>query len=323
MGAPQVTDTNWLSSVLAVTMDQYKESVTDNVFNNNAALLLLKDKSMVDARVSGYQIQVPLMLGKNTSVKSFTGYDAFDNSPQKGIVDAYTGFSNYGALITISDDELDMNSDKEQVVSILQTKIMQAEGSILDDINDGMYKDGTGNSSKDILGLAAMCETSATPGAYMGVTNSTYWVNQYKTSTAAALLSGLTDLYFACTDGRDIPDIILANTDYVSQYEALNRSTSGTGIQYVNAKLADAGFAALEFKQIPMVLDKSLDDNDATGFGKAFMLNSKYLGLPYKEVKTSSFTESDNQFAKIAKMRIRLQLLTDKRRRQGVHYMSS
>jgi hypothetical protein len=168
-----------------------------------------------------------------------------------------------------------------------------------------------------------MCEMSATPGAYMGLTNSTYWVNQYVTSTGAALLSGLTELYFKCTDGRDIPDIILCNTDYISDYEALNRSTNGTGISYVNAKLGDAGFAALEFKQTPMILDKSLDDNDAAGYGKAFMLTSKYLGLPYKEVKTSSFTESDNQFAKIAKMRIRLQLLTNKRRRQGVHLMSS
>lgn len=325
MGAPQVTDTNWLSSVLAVTMDQYTPNCTDNVFNNNAATLLLKEKSQVDARLSSYQIQVPIMLGKNTSVKSFTGYDGFDNSPQKGIVNAYVPLANYGGLITISDDEIEMNSDKEQVVNILTTKIMQCESSILDAINTDIYLDGTGNGGKNILGLMDMCEASATPSSYMGLTNSTYWVNQYSTASTVSVLSALTELYFKCTDGREIPDIILANTDFVTAYEAANRTTSGVGLAYVNAKLADAGFASLGFKNIPMVLDKSLDGDaaDSGGYGKAFMLNSKFLGMPFKEVKTTAFTDSDTQFAKTAKMRVRLQLLTDKRRRQGVCVLST
>jgi hypothetical protein len=322
MGAPQVTDTNYLSSLLAVTMSQYKEEARDNIFNNNAAFFKLKEKSQVSARTSGEMLQLPILLGKNESVKSFTMYDTFDNSPQKGIVNAFVKMSNYGGFIAISDDELDTNAGKEQVVNILTTKIMQCEGSILDEINDNLYKDGTGNSSKNILGLAAMCEASATPGAYMGLTNSTNWVNQYATGTSGAILGKLTDLWFACTDGRETPDIILANTKFAVAYEAANRGTAGVNISYVDAKLADAGFQALNFKGIPMVIDKSLDNNDAGGKGKAFMLNSKFLGLPLKEVAVSSFTESNTQFAKVAKMRYRLQLLTDKRKRQGVIVLS-
>jgi hypothetical protein len=88
MGAAQVTDTTYLSSLLAVTMSQYKEQVQDNIFNNNAAFLKLKEKSQVSARTSGEMLQLPILLGKNESVKSFTMYDNFDNSPQKGIDNA-------------------------------------------------------------------------------------------------------------------------------------------------------------------------------------------------------------------------------------------
>jgi hypothetical protein len=323
MGSPQTTDTNYLSTLLAGTADQYAKTATDNVFNNNAALLLLRKNSKVAFNTSGYQIQMPLLLGKNTSVKSFEGYDNFDNSPQKGLVDAYSTFAKYGGLITISDDELDSNSGEEAVINLLATKIMQCEESILDEINDNIYKNGTGNAGKDILGLAAMCEASSSPGAYLGITDSTNWVNQYKTGTAGTILADLTSLYFKCTDGREVPDIILANTDFVEAYETANRSaSSGVSINYVNATLADAGFQALSFKGIPMVLDKSLDNNDSGGAGKAFMLNSKFLALPYMEVKAGAFTDSNTQFAKVAKMRVRLQLLTNKRKRQGVHVLS-
>lgn len=318
MGAPQTADTNYYSTLLALTASQYREQLQDNVFNNNAALLLLKEKSMVSAQVSGEMLQVPLLIGKNETVKSYSMYDTFDVTPQKGVVNAYVKMANYGGFITICDDELETNSGKEKIVNVLTTKIMQCEESILSEINDNLYKDGTGNSSKNILGLAAMCETSATPGAYMGVTNATNWVNQYETCSAAQVISGLTDLYFKCTDGREAPDIILANTNFVTAYEAANRATSGVSISYPNAKLADAGFISLNFKGIPMVLDKSLDDNDSGGVGKAFMLNSRFLGLPLKEIGIGDFVRSGNQFAKTAGMSYRLQLLTDKRKRQGV-----
>jgi hypothetical protein len=326
MVAPQTTDTNFLSSLLAQTTSQYQNTLTDNVFNTNAALALLRQKSNVYFKTSGDVIQMPINLGKNLSVKSYTFYDSFDNSPQKGQVNANYGFANYGGFITISDDELDTNAGKEQIVNVLSSKLMICEESINDAINDDIYKDGTGNGSKDILGLAAMCETSATPGAYLGITDSTNWVNQYVTATAAAVLSGLTSLYLKCADGKEVPDIILANTAFVEEYESANRSAStGVGISYVNATLADAGFMHMNFKGIPMVIDKALDSaaNDSGTYGKAFMLNSKFLALPYMEVKVGEFTDSNTQFAKVAKMRTRLQLLTNKRKRQGVMVLSN
>jgi hypothetical protein len=325
MVAPQTTDTNYLSSLLAMTTSQYQTSLTDNVFNTNAALLLLRQKSNVYFKTSGDVIQMPINLGKNTTVKSYTMYDAFDNSPQKGQVNANYGFANYGGFLTISNDELDTNSGKEQIVNVLTAKMMILEDSINAKINDDLYKDGTGNGSKDILGLAAMCEASATPGAYLGLTDSTYWVNQYKTATAVSVISGLTDCYIACADGKEVPDIILANTAFVSAYENANRSTStGVSISYVNTTLADAGFQQWNFKGVPMVLDKSLDSsaNDSGGKGKAYVLNSKFLALPFDAVTTTDFTNSANQFAKTAGMRTRLQLLTNKRRRQGVVVLS-
>lgn len=325
MVAPQTTDTNYLSSLLAQTTSQYQNSLTDNVFNTNAALTLLRQKSNVYFKTSGDVIMMPINIGKNQTVKSYSFYDSFDNSPQKGQVNANYGFSNYGGFITISDDELDTNSGKEQIVNVLSSKLMICEESINEAINDDLYKDGTGNGSKDILGLAAMCEASTTPGAYLGITDSTYWVNQYKTGTSATILSKLTDLYLACADGKEVPDIILANTNFVSVYESANRSaSSGVGINYVNATLADAGFMHINFKGVPMVIDKSLDSsaNDSGGVGKAYMLNSKFLALPFMEVKTGAFTDSNTQFAKVAKMRTRLQLLTNKRKRHGVIVLS-
>lgn len=314
----QTTDTNFESTVLAVTAEKYIPKLTQNIFNYNAALVKINEKSSVNFTRSGDEVIVPILLGKNNNTKAYAPYEAFDLTPQKGIVDAAAKIRDYAAPIVISDNELRINSGKEQIVSIMSAKLMQADESLKQRMNLHMYDDGTADGGKALLGLKAMCEESGTPGAYMGITDATNWINQYQTGSAGQLLSKMGALYYSQKDGGDAPDLILCDDKFAILYEAANQSTSGVGIQYVDAKLADAGFTHISYRGVPMVNDKSL----TASVGKAYFLNSKYLGFLFENPETTEFVRMPNQLAKSAFLKCSTQLITSRRNRQGVVVLS-
>ena len=320
--AGQNTNTDWQSSLFAVTLDQYKEELTNNFFDARPALKLIRAKSKVGARKSGGNLIVPLMVGDNDSAKSYNGYDSFDLDPQKGFVDASVQLTNYGVPVVISDEELDINNGKEQVVSILSSKIMQAEMSITNNVGNHLFLDGTGNGGKNILGFGAMCEETATPGEYMNYTDATNWVNQYQTGSQGEIIDKMDALYRSISDGVDKTDIIVCSSEFLAQYEAACRTAGISTIAYPNASNADAGFADAHYKGIPIVIDKAIDDSDTAGKGKAYFLMSKYLGLYMEAPVAGKMIPIADSFAQVSKIKTRLQLFTSRRNRQGVIVLS-
>ena len=316
----QVTNTDFLTNVLALTAENQIAVMADNVFDNNAGLLLMKQKSRVNFRVSGYEILVNINLSKNKGSKSYQGFDTFNITPNKGAVTPYLRLANYAAPIPIDDESLEINKDKEKIIDVMQFFMQQAEDTLSDDVNTDLYGDGTGNAGKDMTGLGAMCEkkTIASQGSYMNVSDSTYWVNQFAESTQGAIIGTLRDLYLKTTDGKDAPDVILASTEFIDQYENANESTSGVSVTYGDTRLADAGFASLQYKGIPMVLDKALDATDTGTKGLAYMLNSKYLGFELRDMKFTPFVRPADQLAAVSYLKYRCQLVTNRRNRQGV-----
>lgn len=321
MVAPQTSNTNYLTSLLSVTQDGYIKMVQDNVFNKAALLFVLKDKAQLEVIDGGKYLQIPLMIEGNTAATSYSYYDVLDTTPQKGMVDAYVTYSHYTAPVVISRQERKENAGVSKVADYLAARLSQANLSIKDKINKDLFKDGTGNGGKDILGLKAMCEWSATPGAYEGVTDATYWVNEYVTASEPGVLAGLDSAFYGVSDGSDAPDIIVTNGNGMKLYEKYNR-TSGVGINYVNNKLADGGFIYTSFKGIPMVLDQSSPDY-STGLPVFWMLNSNYIGFKFGDSEVTEFQRVPKQNVDEALVNIDCQLYSNRRNRQAVLAITS
>ncbi len=310
-------NTDYLTTLQAVTRDQILKKVEDNIFDRNAALYAIRDKSQVSILSSGRNIVVPVMVSENSTTDSMTFYDEIDTSPQKGIVDGTLPHAYYATSIVVSRQEEKENNGEEQVASLLASKVMQAEESGLARITTDLYLDGTGNSSKNMTGLLAMIPTSSTAGTYMGIDGDTItsWTHQYKAGATASTVALLDQLFYAIADGSDRPDLVLTGPLGFTNYELYNRQ-SGIGVAYTNTKMADAGFTSVAYKGIPMVLDQNHPEYTAATYPIYHMLSSKYLGFSFDQEMTP-FREPVNQLAKVAHHVIDCQLVTSNRRRQG------
>ena len=81
----QSTDTNFMTSVLALTAEKYLPKLQENAFKYNAALVKLKEKNELGITRNGDAILIPLLLAPGTGGKFYSDYDTFDISPTGGI----------------------------------------------------------------------------------------------------------------------------------------------------------------------------------------------------------------------------------------------
>lgn len=307
-------DTDWLTSLYAISADQFLKKLEDNVFNKSVLYTMMKEKSQVIIRDGGPLLHVPLMVSKNTATNSYEGYDVLDTAPQKGFIDGSIKKAYYYSPITISKQEEEENSSQAKIVDLLAGRSMQAETSLNDKLNQDLYLDGTGNAGKNLTGLLLMVPSASGAGTYLGVNGGTVtaWDAQYQECASANIISGasgLDSLWYRCKDGMDQPDIVVTDDVGIALYEQKNRS-AGVGISYIDGSAADVGFKAVAYKGVPMVPDKG------QGTGVYHMLNSRYLGFYYKN-DTTDFVRPANQLARTAIIDVVCQLVTSNRRRQG------
>jgi hypothetical protein len=85
-GAPS-TNTIYYDALLSTTLDAWvgSGSMFDAIFKDSAWLSLLRLNGAIEKQDGGERIRVPLMYGKNETIKSYKGYDVLDTTPQDGI----------------------------------------------------------------------------------------------------------------------------------------------------------------------------------------------------------------------------------------------
>ena len=144
------------------------------------------------------------------------------------------------------------------------------------------------------------------------MTNANTWWRNQQTAGGAFSISDMNTMYNDCGDGVDPPNFLLSGQTVFEYYE---NSQVGQ-IRYADSRMADAGFDNMLYKQKPWIYDDNIGTTDALYF-----LNSKYLYLCLKtgaDFRTTDFIEPDNQAAKVAKILLMGQLVSDNRRRLGV-----
>lgn len=255
-------------NLLSTTLANYRATLTDNVFTARPLTYKLMEKGRIRMLNGGTKIVEPLIYGQNDTVGSYSGYDSIALTPQTGISAAEYEWKQYAASISISGIEEAKNNGEQEIINLLEAKIMQAEESLREGFNQMFFASGTGNSSKDWNGLGNLVESGNTVG---GIDSSTYtWWQSYEENTATALtLAQMSTAYNSVSVGNDHPDVLLTTQTLFEKYEALLQPQ----LRYTDTKTADAGFQNLLFKAAPVMYDEHCTA------GVFFFLNSKYLTL--------------------------------------------
>jgi hypothetical protein len=298
-------------ALLSTTLANYRDKLTDNVFTARPLTYWLNDKSRIQTENGGTKIVEQLIYGQNSTVASYSGYEALSLTPQDGISAAEYDWKQYGASIAISGIEEAKNNGEHAIINLLEAKIMQAEESMREGFNQMFYADGTGNSGKDWNGLGNLVEFGNTVG---GINSSTagneYW-RSYEENTGGALtLLQMATAYNSVSVGNDHPDVILTTQTLFEKYESLLQPQ----LRYTDTKTADAGFQNLLFKSAPIMYDVHCTA------GVMYFLNSKYIklvGHSDKWFAQTDFVRPENQDARFALIMCYGNLVVSNRAKQG------
>lgn len=246
-----------ITDIIATTIQNRSGELADNVTNNNALLRRLKSKGNVRPAGGGNVIMEEIMYtdASTINVNSYSGYEVLNITPNSPISSASYDWKQYAGAVTISGLETLQNAGKEKIIDLLEGRIKVAEGQLMNRIDYDCYQDGTGNSSKNIGGLALLVPDTATSGTVGGISRSafSFWqtvsysgvTNGGAAVSAANIQAYMTALSIRLVRGTNKPDLFIADNTYYQYYvnslQAIQRvNTSGSGA-------AGAGFASLKF----------------------------------------------------------------------------
>lgn len=332
------TNTLYYDSLLSTTLNAYRRTLYDNIFKDSAYLAFLRmdDQGLVK-QDGGERIQMALMYGKNETVKSYSGYEVIDTTPQDGITSAFYEWKEIAGTISISRKEERQNSGEGRLINLLQSKIQQAEMSMREELNTqlllGTVSGATlvpGNSAKDLnpLGYFLPKDETAAPSAGGNVGNiarETYaWWRprnadasagaagtdfNLTVSTYAGLKVAFKRLYNFCSRGSGgSPNLGIADQESFECYE----NALDAQVRYQNTRMADMGFDTVKLRGatliwdevMPNINDGSTDPSGATD-GTLFLVNTNFYKLTIDsqtDIVTTPFVEPENQTAKTAKI---------------------
>lgn len=291
------TPSTW-DTLLTTTMNNYRKTLTDNIFGGRVMLEYLMSKGRVRMVDGGINIIEPLLLGAGEA-DSYTQWQPISVNQVGGISSAVFPWKQIFATILISGLEEAQNNGKEQIINLLEAKIMQAEETLKSILSKMLWGSrGASAKSSDFDAFTALIDATAaaggiTPAAAPAIENnwrSPTWAGGATNAGTDALGNaitgaslGLTSPYdgaelekllrrmfmLASDGGTDHVDAIFAAGDFFEAYEG----SLTPQVRYTDTSKANLGFQNLMFKNVPIYWDP-----DAPA-GAALGLNSKYIGL--------------------------------------------
>lgn len=239
------------------------------------------------SKFNGERMKAPVKYSKNVTGTSFAGFDTFSTSATDNRVNLQFVPKFYQMTVALPLDELWTNAAAEEnkIIDLAKLELASTAQDMADDIGTLFYADGTGNSSKDFLGLEAIVDDGTNAGTYGTLSRTTYTTlkSTVTASSGTLSLSKMSTLYNAATSGSIKPSIGLCSETIFSLYEQLlqpqeriakdvslmkqpgNMAKVGTGM------VGGTGFTGLFYKGFPILADEK-----ATS-GVLYFVNEDFL----------------------------------------------
>lgn len=253
--------------VTTTTQDKLLPKVVDTILNSNVFATRVLSKAQ---KYSGERMKFPIKYQKNSTGQSFSGYDTFSTSAVDTRVNLEFVPKFYQITVSLPLDELSSNATEQKVIDLAKIEMASSAQDMADDIGTLFYSTGTGNGSKDFLGLEAIVDDGTNASTFGTLARATYTtLNSTVTASSGTLtLAKMSTLYNAISSGSQKPTLGLVTETVFSLYEQLlqpqeriakdvsmmkatgNMSKVGSGM------IGGTGFTGLFFKGFPVLADE-------------------------------------------------------------------
>lgn len=325
-----------------VTLDYLMPKVVDTVLRGNVFTLAMLSKTK---KFRSSTMDFPIKYQKGVAGTSFTGFDVLPTSASDTRVLMQYNPRFYASNVALPGTDIAANNTMQKVMDLATVEMRSRAQDLADDIGTLLYADGTGNGSKDFLGLAAIVDDGTSVSTIGNLSRSTYptLASTVTASGGTLSLAKMRTLKNAIADATVEPTVSYTTYAITALYESLLQPQERI---MKDVKIAEnfkgyTGFKSLEFAGLPVISDRKCTS------GVLFFLNEDYLdfyalptaipqfggepvpvasklfdGNSYNEVGSLGFSwtgwiKSTNQFAFNSFITLGGQLITDNPRRHG------
>lgn len=265
--------------IQTTVQQKYLPFVVDTVLNSN---VLFQRIVRAGKKWSGRTLRVPVKVSKNVTGTSFRGFDTFSVAATDNRQFMEFTPSFYQITVALPGDELSVADTEDKVLNLMKLTIQSDTEDMADDLGTIFYADGTGNSSKDPLGLAALVDDGNSVANIGGLSRSTFPTLQgtVTASGGTLTLASIDTLWSAVTSGSQKPTAFYTTETIFNLYGQLLRPQERIMKPAGSTKgmTGGTGFTALEYNAQPVLMDEK-----ATS-GVLFALNERFLdfyALPF------------------------------------------
>lgn len=294
----------------SIAQNAIEKTLTNNVYSSTPILKRFSDKAKKVG--GGLQIQVPVISSAPTGGGSYSDLDTLTIAKTDNISAAVYDWKQYYEPVRVSRLDLAKTSGDAGKLDLIASKIKIAESNFSENLSNGMFSDGTGNSGKDITGFAALMSVSSTYGGIAPADMATWKANVLTNATDRALtLALIQQLDGACSDGKEAPTLFVARQNVYD--EAYNLFTAFQRIE--SEEMGKLGFKSLMVNGKPLVVDSHAPAQSILA------LNEEYVNLfihkdnNMRKEHHSSLETTDSMLTKIFWMG---NIGCSQRRRQGL-----
>jgi hypothetical protein len=272
-----------LTEIVTTTLRNRTGKLADNITKNNALLFRLRKRGNVKTVSGGRTIVQELEYAENGTFKRYSGYEALNISPSDVFTGAEFNYAQAAVAVSISGLEQLQNTGEEAIIDLLESRIKNAEKTLVNNIALDCYSDGTADGGRQIGGLALLASSTPSTGVVGGIdastTVGTFWrntafsgvTNGGGATTSANIQSYMNRIYVQQVRQTDKPDLIIADNNYFRLYleslQAIQRITSN--------EMGEAGFDSLKYMSSDVVLDGGFGGGAPTS--TMYFLNTDYI----------------------------------------------
>ena len=266
---------------------EYLPFVVDTILNSN---VLFQRVVRAAKKWNGRTLRVPVKVSKNTTGTSFRGFDTFSVAATDNRQFMEFTPSFYQITCALPGDELSVADTEDKVLDLMKLTIQSDTEDMADDLGTIFYADGTGNGSKDPLGLAALVDDGTSVSTIGGLSRSTYTTlaGTVTASGGTLTLAKVDTLWINLTSGAQKPTAFYGTEAIFNFYGQLLRPQEriNKDVGTMKGLSGGTGFTALAYNGKPLLMDEKCTS------GVLFALNEDYIdwyALPYFGAKPVAY----------------------------------
>ena len=267
---------------------KYLPFVVDTILNSN---VLFQRVVRGAKKWGGRTLRVPVKVSKNTTGQSFRGFDTFSVAATDNRQYLEYTPSFYQITVALPGDELSVADTEDKVLDLMKLTIQSDTEDMADDLGTIFYADGTGNGSKDPLGLAALVDDGNSVASIGGLARSTY-ATLCSTVTASGgtlTLAKVDTLFAAVTSGAQKPSAVFTTETVFNLYGQLLRPQERINKEASKMKgglFGSTGFTALEYAGRPVIMDEKCTSGAFIAVNESFV---DWYALPFFNAKAVGY----------------------------------